>query len=88
MRCSISLKDPKSRRVVGGLYTDDVSASGLSFRSDEPHGFAVGQRIEVQLVARVTGHRRDDHLILGTLGLVTRAGPREGALVFEAPLAM
>jgi hypothetical protein len=87
VRCSISLKDPRTRKVLGGLYTENVSASGLLFRSDEPHGLSVGDRIEVQLVARVSGLRMDDHLVLGTLAKVTRAGAVDGAIAFDAPLA-
>lgn len=87
LRYSLSLKCVQSRRVLGGLYTEDVSASGLSFRCDEPHGLRLGERVEVQLVARVVGAVREDHLILGARGSLSRAEGCDGAVRFDSPLA-
>ena len=83
----LSLKCPRSRRVLDGLATSDVSASGLSFESEAPHGLGPGDRLEVQLVARVAGQVHEDVLVMATNGVVVRATPNCGAVEFESPLA-
>lgn len=68
------------------LATTDVSASGLHFRSDVPHDLETGDRLEVQLFARVRGRKGEDTLILATDAIVVRVGDQTAALRFEAPL--
>jgi len=82
----VSLKCPRTRRVVDCLATSDVSASGLSFVATSPHGFAAGDFLEVQLVARAPGEAAHG-LVMATKAVVTRAEERTGALRFHAPLA-
>jgi hypothetical protein len=85
---ALSLKCPRTRRVLDGLSTEDVSASGLRFRSGAPHGLSVGDRLELQLVARIPGRKpEDDRLVMATCAVVVRVEEHEGALRFEAPLA-
>ena len=78
---------PKSRRLLDGLATEKVSASGLSFTSDVPHGLTEGERVEIRMVANVVGLARNDTLVLATQATVVRTGAQCGAIRFEAPLA-
>ncbi|MHC4223509.1 MAG: PilZ domain-containing protein [Planctomycetota bacterium] len=87
LQCALSLKCPQTRRVIGDLYTKEVSASGLSFDTAAPHGLTKGQRVEVQLVTPVGGETHEDSLVMATLGVVVRADERCAALHFETPLA-
>ena len=52
-RYLLSLKCRKSLRVRNDLITEDVSASGLRLTSDSPHGLRPGDKMEIQLFARV-----------------------------------
>jgi hypothetical protein len=83
----VSIKCPRTRRVVDGVVTERVSASGLSFAADGPHGFRTGDKVELQLVANVRGHAFDDVLVMATTGTVLRADEKKGALRFDGPLA-
>jgi hypothetical protein len=85
---ALSLKCPRTRRVLDHLTTEDVSASGLRFRSAGPHGLVVGDHLEVQLVAHLPDRPADGaRLVMATRAVVVRAGEQYGALRFEAPLA-
>jgi len=82
-----SIKCPRSRRVLPGLATERVSASGLSFVSPVPHGLSVGDVVEIQLIAGVQGQMCDDLLVMATQATVVRVNEMRGAVEFEAPLA-
>jgi len=84
---ALSLKCPRSRRILDGLATHDVSASGLSFVSDVPHGLGKGDRLEIQLFARVAGQVHENLLRMATDGVIVRATDVAGAVEFHAPLA-
>ena len=84
---TVSIKCPRTKRVLDGLETDRVSASGLSFRSTVPHGLNEGDVVELQLIADVRGQTRDDLLVLATQATVVRVVEMHGAVEFKAPLA-
>ena len=86
-RYMLSLKCRRSQRVRNDLITEDVSASGLRLTSDRPHGLRPGDRLEVQLFARVPGNGDAETLVMATDATVVRAEKRMAALRFEAPLA-
>ena len=83
----VSIRCPRSRKVLDGLTTDEVSASGLTFSSHVPHGLDVGDRVEIQMIANVDGEVCNDMLVMATRATVVRADDQHGALRFEAPLA-
>ncbi|MHC4548149.1 MAG: PilZ domain-containing protein [Planctomycetota bacterium] len=85
-RYMLSLKCRRTQRVMHDLVTKDVSASGLSLRADLPHGLEAGDRLEVQLFARVPTDDGTDTLVMATDAVVVRTGHRTAALRFEAPL--
>lgn len=87
LRYPVSFKLRCRERVLDGLESLDVSASGLRFRARSDHGLADGDRVEVQLVARVKGRSDEDALVMATDAVVVRTGGREGAIRFENPLA-
>lgn len=84
---TVSIKCPRTQRVLDGLATERVSASGLSFRSTVPHGLNEGDLVELQLIADVSGKTRDDVLVMATQATVVRVNRMGGALEFAAPLA-
>ena len=86
-RYLLSLKCRKSLRVRNDLITEDVSASGLRLTSDSPHGLRPGDKMEIQLFARVPGNGEAETLVMATDATVVRAEKRMAALRFEAPLA-
>ena len=86
-RYLLSLKCRKSLRVRNDLITEDVSASGLRLTSDSPHGLRPGDKMEIQLFARVPGNGDAETLVMATDATVIRAEKRMAALRFEAPLA-
>jgi len=86
-RYLLSLKCRKSLRVRNDLITEDVSASGLRLTSDSPHGLRPGDKMEIQLFARVPGNGDAETLVMATDATVVRAEKRMAALRFEAPLA-
>jgi hypothetical protein len=86
-RYLLSLKCRKSLRVRNDLITEDVSASGLRLTSDSPHGLRPGDKMEIQLFARVPGNGQAETLVMATDATVVRAEKRMAALRFEAPLA-
>ena len=87
LRYSLSLRCSRTRRVLQDLATEDISASGLRLRADHSHGLSAGDRLEVQLFARVaTGRKGEDLLVMATDAIVVRADGRHAALRFEAPL--
>ena len=65
---------PRAASAVGGAL---LPALGLE----------VGDIIEVQLVAQVAGRAADDTLTMATRGTIVWLRDREGAIVFDAPLA-
>ena len=85
-RYLLSLKCRRTQRVRNDLITEDVSASGLRLRADHPHGLRPGDRLEVQLFARVPGDGEPETLVMATDATVVRAERRVAALRFEAPL--
>lgn len=88
LRYSLSLKCRESHRVLDLAATCDVSASGLCFETDSPHGLEPGDRIEVRLRADVSEMSQlGEVLELATDAVVVRAEPTSAALQFEAPLA-
>ncbi len=84
---TVSIKCPRTQRVLDGLETERISASGLSFRSTVPHGLNEGDLVELQLIADVSGQMRDDVLVMATQATVVRVNRMRGAVEFEAPLA-
>jgi len=86
-RYLLSVKCRKSLRVRNDLITEDVSASGLRLTSDSPHGLRPGDKMEIQLFARVPGNGDAETLVMATDATVVRAEKRMAALRFEAPLA-
>jgi len=87
LRYTVSLKCLKTGRHLGPIATRDVSASGARLLAEHPHGLQVGDRVEVQLFARVQSRQGDDLLVMGTDGVVVRTRRNEAAVRFERPLA-
>ena len=87
LRYSLSLKCPRTNRVISEIATENISASGLRMRADTPLGFSAGDRLEVQLYARVKGQSGNDLLVMATDAVVVRTDGRNTALRFEAPLS-
>ena len=85
---TVSIKCPRSKRVLDGLETEKVSASGLSFVSPVPHLLSEGDRVEIQLIAAVGGRMSDDLLVMATQATVVRVNDMHCAVEFEAPLAV
>jgi hypothetical protein len=85
-RYLLSVKCRRTLRVRNDLMTEDVSASGLRLAADTPHGLRPGDRIEVQLFARVPGNGDAETLVMATDATVVRTGKHMAALRFEAPL--
>lgn len=86
-RYLLSLKCRRTLRVRNDFITEDVSASGLRLSADGHHGLQPGDRMEVQLFARVPGNGDAETLVMATDATVVRAEKRMVALRFEAPLA-
>jgi hypothetical protein len=88
LRYSLSLKCRETHRVLDMAATCDVSASGLRFEADEPHGLSAGDRLEVRLRADVSELTQlGEVLELATDAVVVRAEQTSAALRFDAPLA-
>lgn len=85
-RYLLSAKCRRTSRVRNDLITEDVSASGLRLTADSPHGLKPGDRIEIQLFARVPGNGESETLVMATDATVVRIDKRMAALRFEAPL--
>ena len=83
----LSLKCPRTRRIIGELSTKNISASGLYFESRIPLRLESGSRYELHVVARVPGQANEDVLVMATRGVVVRSSGRSAALSFDAPLA-
>jgi hypothetical protein len=86
-RYLLSLKCRRTLRVHNDFITEDVSASGLRLTADRPHGLRPGDRMEIQLFARVPGNGEAETLVMATDATVVRATRKTAALRFEAPLA-
>ena len=85
-RYMVSLKCRRTQRLVHDINTEDVSASGLSFIADDPHGFHPGDRLEVQLFARIPNARGGDLMVMASDAVVVRAEGKTAALQFDGPL--
>ena len=87
LRYSLSLKCRATERVLDMAATCDVSASGLRFEADEPHGLKEGDRLEVRLRADVGELTQPGEILeLATDAVVVRADGNAAALHFDAPL--
>ena len=86
LRYELTLTSESDGRVWSGLVTADVSATGLSFESREPHGLGVGARFEVRLLAKVEGRAEEESMVLSTSATLIRAGQLDGAVAFDTPL--
>lgn len=86
-RYSLSLKSVRSGEVFGGLWTENVSASGLYFRPRRRFVASPGASMDVQLYARPDAPNQREVLALGTRAEVVRINGGGVALRFEAPLA-
>ena len=87
LRYCLSLKCPRSEEVRSGLWTDNVSASGLFYRSTEEDPPKEGSALEVRLVAWPESPNEREVLVLGTRAEVIRNEEDGVALRFDAPLA-
>jgi hypothetical protein len=82
----LTLTDERDGKVWSGLVTADVSATGLAFKCGKAHGFAVGERFEVRLLAQVDGRPQDESMVLSTRATLIRAEDCAGAVAFDTPL--
>ena len=64
LQYELTLTDPHRRTVPQPVVTADVSASGLRFTTVEPHGLVIGTRVEVRMLAPVSGKPADDPMML------------------------
>ena len=87
LRYELTLTDPQRRTLPQLMVTEDVSASGLRFTTTEPHDLVVGSRFEVRMVASTIGRAESEPMVLSTDATLVRIGERDGAVVFDRPLA-
>lgn len=86
-RYRVSVQCKRTNRVLSDLACENVSASGLRIVSDAPHGFAVGDRTEIQIVAEYPSHEGGDTLVMATTATIVRADRISASFAFAAPLA-
>ena len=86
MEYELTLTDERDGRVQSGLVTSDVSATGLAFQGRTPHGYGLGERFEVRLLAKVAGRAEEDSMVLHTWATLIRVDPLGGAIAFDEPL--
>ena len=86
LRYGLTLKCLRSARIYHELATADISASGMSVRVEEAHALETGDRVEIQLYARIRNHEGEDVLPMATRAIVIRMGPDGAALRYEQPL--
>ena len=87
LKYCLSLKCPRSEEVRSGLWTDNVSASGLYYRFTDENLPEKGSALEVRLVAWPESPNEREVLVLGTRAEVIRIDQMGVALCFDAPLA-
>jgi hypothetical protein len=87
LQYELTLTGQGDRRVRRDLVTSNVSATGLSFACEKHHGLAVGDRLEVRLLAQFEGRSEGESMVLSAQATLVRAADREGAVVFDGPLA-
>ena len=87
VRYRVSVQCKRTNRVLTGLACENVSASGVRVVSDAPHGFSVGDRTEVQIVAEYPSHEGGDALVMATQATIVRASRVTASFAFAAPLA-
>jgi hypothetical protein len=88
LRCPIQVECERTARVLEGLVTRDVSASGLSFlHAEAARVLAPGDRVTVELLAPTKLPRPHDALVLGAPARVVRVADAV-ALAFDRPLAV
>ena len=87
LRYRLTLKCPRTSRIIDDLVTEDVSASGLSLVADNPHDLVRGDRLGIRLHAQISGTASVDTLVMATDGQVIRVAGLSAALSFRAPLA-
>ncbi len=87
LRYELTLTDPQRRTLPQVMVTENVSASGLRFTTAEPHDLVVGSRFEVRMVASAVGRGKSEPMVLSTDATLVRVAEREGAVVFDRPLA-
>jgi len=92
LRYQLAIASRKGSRVLADLTTTNVSASGLSFSSEKPHGLGVGDRFEVRLLAEIgEGEAKDStspgsSIVMSTRATLIRSTRVGGAVKFDAPL--
>ncbi len=84
---SLSLKCRETGQRFGGLWTENVSASGLYFRPRERLVASTGANMEVQLYARPDAPNQREIISLMTDAAIVRISGGGVALQFERPLA-
>ena len=86
-RYSLSLNCRETGKLLGGLWTENVSASGLYFRPRERFVSSTGLNVQVQLCARPDAPNQREILSLKTDAEIVRISGGGVALHFERPLA-
>ncbi len=87
LRYGLTLKCLRSARIYHETATEDISASGAQIRVDEIHDLDQGDKVELQLFAKITNQEGEDVIPLATRAVVARAESGRAAVWFEAPLA-
>ena len=85
---TVSLKCPHTRRIIDRAWTEDVSASGVRIRTEQPHELQRGDRLELRLFAPISGLVASfgDMITLATDAVVTRCDVTTASMLFQAPL--
>ncbi len=86
-RYSLSLKCGETGERFGGMWTENVSASGIYFRPRERFVSATGVNVQIQLYARLDAPNQREILSLMTDAEIVRISGGGVALHFERPLA-
>ena len=86
LRYQLAISDRKESRVLSDLVTTNVSASGLSFSGEAPHGLKLGDRFEVRLLAETGKQPSDASILMSTNATLIRKTSVGGAVTFDEPL--
>lgn len=86
LRYQLAIANRNAGEVLVDLTTTNVSASGLSFEGESPHGLAVGDRFEVRLLAETGAADTGTSIVMSTQATLIRSSPDGGAVKFDAPL--
>lgn len=86
LHCQLAITDRKGERVLVDLVTTNVSASGLSFSGEAPHGLTLGDRFEVRLLAEIGKHQSETSIVMSTQATLIRSTSVGGAVKFDEPL--